>query len=294
MALSAQNGLLAHNTSTLLAMNQTCPGESPCHCHKPWGVIRSTGKFSTAEETAYPPMLAYHVAFHLAMELVKKGWSPPFSEFSTPENVSYQYLRAVVGMQPKASKIAPLVSEFGRFLQIQVPLNAPLPSQPGDKLTSQWRGVPPKSCLLKRPPLRLNGGTNADIVEPGKSKSDESKSLCFEVYRTGTEFVEAAVAAGHPIGKEATLPPALKHAVEFISSHTMHEVAVERHRTLSHWLDRAKALGAAEKSLHDRLPESLKQILSPKRLLLWREMMEFYGYPDMAVFDEVTSGTALL
>ena len=201
------------------------------------------------------------------MELVHKGWSPPFSEFSTPENVSYQYLRAVVGLQPKASKLAPLVSEFGSIVPIHVPFTPPLPVQPGEKLTPQWRGVPPKSCLLKRLPLRLTGGKDKDVTE--SDPPSETKKLCFGIYRTGPEFVEAAVSAGHPIGKEATLPPALRAAVGFNSSRSMHEVAVDRHNTLSHWLERAKALMDSEQKLHDSLPECLKPILAPKRLLLW-------------------------
>ena len=37
----------------------------------------------------------------------------------------------------------------------------------------------------------------------------------------------------------------------------------------------------------------MRSILAPKRLLLWKEMMEFYGHPDCAVFDEVVSGVGL-
>ena len=176
------------------------------------------------------------------MELVNKGWSPPISEFSAPESVSYQYLRAVVGVQPKASKIAPLVGEFGHVLAIQIPLNDTPPIQPGEKLSSTWRGVPHKSCLLKRPPLRVNGGKNADVKVNACSSSSESKTLCFGVYRSGKEFVEAAVESGHPIGREAILPSALKDAVAHCSSRTIHEVAIDRHSTLEFWLGRAKEL----------------------------------------------------
>ena len=286
--------VLAHNTSTLASLNQVCPGEGPTHHHKPWGVVGHTNKFSTAEETAYPPLLAYHIAFQLAMELVRRGWTPPISEFSAPENVSYQYLRAVVGVQPKASKIAPLVAEFSHVVVTRVPWNIPPPIQPGEKLTSMWRGVPPKSCLLKRPPLRLNGGKKVDVGDDISIGDGKSRTLCFGVYRSGTEFVKSAVDAGHPIGKEAMLPPALRRAVTFCSSKSLHEVALDRHSTLSYWLGRAKELCSEEKSFHDQLPESLQSILMPKRLLLWREMLEFYGYPDLAVFDEVTSGTDLV
>ena len=48
-----------------------------------------------------------------------------------------------------------------------------------------------------------------------------------------------------------------------------------------------------EKKLHETLHPSLKSILAPKRLLLWKEMLEYYQYPDVSVFDEVVSGITL-
>lgn len=54
--------------------------------------------------------LAYAIAFHLAHELMARGWQPLDIEFTSPDVVSYQYFRAVIGPQPKASKIPPLLS----------------------------------------------------------------------------------------------------------------------------------------------------------------------------------------
>ena len=290
--------VLAHNTRTLHSLNQVCPGEAPGHHHKPWGVVGTSGTFSTSEETAYPPLLAYHIAYHLAMELVQRGWSPPFSEFAMPDNVSYQYLRAVVGIQPKASKIAPLVSEFGQIVHISVPEGVHPPVRPGEKLSHSWQGLPVHSCLLKRPPLRITGGmiTKASIEAPSSKLVDANcrKNLCFGVYRSGHEFVRDAAEAGHPIGRDAMLPTALSNAIRFVSSKSQHEVAMDRHSTLTHWLGRAEDLVGEERAFHDSLPGGVQSILAPKRLLLWREMLMHYGYPDISVFDEVVNGTDLV
>ena len=118
--------VLAHNTTSLLGLCKTCPGLSQSHKHKPWGMVQNhdqpnSQKFSTAEETAYPPLLAYTIAFCIAQELLHRGWNPPGIEFSEPETVSYQYLRSVVGTQPKASKLPPLLSEYSHVLCLQVP-----------------------------------------------------------------------------------------------------------------------------------------------------------------------------
>ena len=142
-----------------------------------------------------------------------------------------------------------------------------------------------------------NGGENSSAAPEApahSSNADCRKTLCFGVYRSGHEFVRDAAIAGHPIGKYAMLPTALNEAVQFVTSRSQHEVAVDRHRTLSHWLGRAKALSGEEKAFHKRLPECIQSILLPKGLLLWREMLVHYKYPDLSVFDEVVNGTDLV
>ena len=162
--------------------------------------------------------------------------------------------------------------------------------------------MPSGSCLLKRPPLRLNGGSgvnnNNDMsnnVQPDSpcGISPLNNVLHFGVYRSSAQFVTAAANAGHPAGGESTLPNALSEAINFVACHSVHEVAQHRLSTLKYWLDRGKALTEAEKDLHNSLHPSIKDILAPKRLLLWKEMLAFYHYPDIAVFDEVVSGVCL-
>ena len=119
------------------------------------------------------------------------------------------------------------------------------------------------------------------------------KRIAFGVFRSGDEFVKSAVAAGHPINRETKLPAALDSAVKFLCSNPIHVVAKHRLSVLEHWLGRAKELSAREKTLHETLDPSLREILAPKRLLVWKEMMEHFGYPDCAVYDEVTEGTKL-
>jgi len=202
-----------------------------------------------------------------------------------PDDISYQYLRSVTGVQPKASKIPPLVSEFGSIIEVVVAHDDPLPVAPGDKLSKPWKAVPAGACLLKKQTVRSNGGI--EKLQPG------TKRVAFGVFRSSDEFVMAAVEAGHPINRETKLPAALDAAVDFINANPMHVVAKHRISVLEHWLGRAKALAANEKALHDALDPALQGILAPKRLLLWKEMMEHFNYPDCKVFDEVVSGTKL-
>lgn len=247
--------VLAHNTSTMTAVCKVCPGVSKTHRHKPWGIsigVDNTKKFSTAEETAYPPLLAYTMAYAIAQQLVQKGWQPPPSELESPDNVSYHYLRAIVGSQPRASKLPPLLSEFARVVRVPVHLSS-LPIHVGQSLSHQFESVPAGSKLLKRPPLRLNGDSPDNLTSLGCNDNLEgdvrfdSKTHVahFGIYRSGAEFVDAAVKAGHPISRSNRLPGVLQEAVDAISSKSVFQLAKERHATLAFWLGRAKALSSS-------------------------------------------------
>ena len=148
---------LAHNTSTMHQLNNLCPGIGPHHRHKPWGLINNGLSFSTAEETAYPMKLAFHIAFYLAEHAASKGWVPPAGELTLPDEMSYQQLRSVTGIQPKSSKLPPLVSEFQTFIDIDVPTSSTPPVTPGECLTEAWHNIAAGACFLKKP-RRLNGG----------------------------------------------------------------------------------------------------------------------------------------
>ena len=275
--------VLAHNTVTLHSLNQTCPGVGPDHRHKPWGMT-GTMSFSTSEETAYPMKLAYSIAFFLVQQLVLKGWKPPMDVLSPPDDVSYQYLRSIAGVQPKASKIPPLVSEFESIIDVEVPFDSTPPVAPGEKLQNSWHSLPAGACLLKKFNLRSNGGF---------SIKDGMRRLSFGIFGNPAVFVEAAVAAGHPVTREAKLPNALEDAVTFLCQKPPRVVADHRLTELKFWLERAKCLESAEAALHATLDRSLQDILAPKRLLLWKEMLGHYQYPDCEVFSEVTSGIRL-
>ena len=113
----------AVNRPEFLVLNQTCPGESASHVHKPWG-LSHTGAFATAEETAYPLPLARAIACAFQDALKSDGWKWPASEWSElHSDPSFAAMRAVAGRQPKASKVPPLVPEFKSIVTVLGPLD---------------------------------------------------------------------------------------------------------------------------------------------------------------------------
>ncbi|CAK9007681.1 Uncharacterized protein SCF082_LOCUS9564 [Durusdinium trenchii] len=93
--------------------------------------------FATSKETAYPLQLAYEIAHAFAQEAVARGWQPPAGALTPPSRVQYAYLRAVVGLQPRASKLAPVLSEFSEVRHVPHTADKP-PIEPGATLNEPW------------------------------------------------------------------------------------------------------------------------------------------------------------
>ena len=92
---------------------------------------------------------------------------------------------------------------------------------------------------------------------------------------------------------EAALPKALQQAIDRNASTSAEQLARSRALFFKKWLARAKELEPEEQKFKASLPEHVAAILAPKRLLLWKELLEHYQYPDQQVFQEVTEGIKL-
>lgn len=130
---------------------------------KPWGLVSTSEgrRFATAEETAYPWGLAHEIARCFALTLVKRGWSPPPTSLDNDVDLPpLKKMRAVAGVQPKASKLPPLVPEHKEVLLVAGPMSSlsKLPLFPMQRLkeplvlpadcTSSVRTMPAESQLL--------------------------------------------------------------------------------------------------------------------------------------------------
>ena len=133
--------VLAYNSKWFDCINKCCPGPSASHVHKPWGLVTGSKKFATAEETAYPMRLAYTIAL-FAQAAQEYGWTPPSESLVPPDTVSYHYLRSITGVQPKASKLPPVVSEFRTICTLTLPSGIVPPVQPGHTLEHPWQSFP--------------------------------------------------------------------------------------------------------------------------------------------------------
>lgn len=143
-----------------------------------------------------------------------------------------------------------------------------------DKFSHAWKHVPAKSCPLRRPPVRLTGGSKEGSETKNWDKGNHGSEVdCYcGAYRAPEEFVQSAVEAGHPVRRENRLPAELQEAIQANVESSRHDMGKCRIAILKRWA-RAEALSAREASVHDNLEPHLKPVLEGKRLPLWKEML---------------------
>ena len=104
----------------------------------------------------------------------------------------------------------------------------------------------------------------------------------------------AAVKAGHPKTLKPPLPEPLQRAVNLNKQLGAKGLEDFRNKWSEKWEARSKQLEPDESDFKSCMPEHLRDILKPKRLLLWKGMLSDIGHKDMGVFDEVVERTNLL
>ena len=301
--------VLAWNHHRFSQINLCCVGESPSHVHKPWGIVHSEQgpHFSTSEEAAYPRGLARAIAKAFADILIQHGWSPPHEFFQTQSNdIPLKTMRAIATAQPKASRIPPVVREHKQVVVVRGPADSlnSMPVEPMQRLKSPLhvpaecdsavRVLPEGSQLLRITPLRSMGGIAAqssDLVKEQKTVMEQAWGIPF----TPEEFIQEAVNRGHPKLISTLVPPVLMEAVfhNFQNGDLSHLPRL-RAEWFSKWTARANELKAEELQWKASMPDHIANILKPKRLLLWKEILLDIGYPDADVVSELSNGTELV
>ena len=212
--------------------------------------------------------------------------------------------RAATLSQPKASKFPAPVSEHQQVVLVTGPSGWPVSCMA--RLKSDLPLPPSASCVLRVLPadaqllrVTLAAVNRGEPRSGGELKPDSEASQTTEwisawgIPRSPEEFVKAAIKAGHPCQMEAALPKALQQAIDRNASTSAEQLARSRALFFKKWLARAKELEPEEQKFKASLPEHVAAILAPKRLLLWKELLEHYQYPDQQVFQEVTEGIKL-
>ena len=263
-----------HNHPNFSTLHRLCPGPACAKHHLPWGRDPVTGDFATAQETAYPPALADAIANCFVRAVQRLPEAEP----------TVSAVRAVSGPQPKAHAFPPLVPEHKAVHVLRGPANvAHLPPLRA-RLAAPWhdprflpsRVIPKDSQLLR-----------AD------NRGDDQLELAWGEAWSPDEFMQKAIEAGHPKTFDTILPSALEHSIAFNAESSPAEVASLRAAWFAKWTNKATELSAEENEVKKSLPDYARNIVLPKRILLWREILKDLEYPDMDVVDEMLGGVKL-
>ena len=299
-----QWSVLAYTHAAFSAISHVCPGETPEHVHAPWGLL-ATPEGLDSEETAYPLRLAAAIATAFGHALIAKGWKPPADKLEVDWKLfSLTKARVSAGQQPRASKLPPLVAEHKAVVVMRSHAAAPsLPVSPMERLKDPWTvpsgidspipQVPSDSQLLRSTPLRTSGGHEAWKEHVGELQPRHSCEIAWGIPFTCDEFVAEAVRSRHPKLLSHSIPEVLRASVHRNCKLREDDLVKIRAEWLNKWLERALALRKDEDVLKSNMPNHLRHILQPKRLLVWKEILQEEGYHDLGVFDEVVKGTEL-
>ena len=246
------------------------------HEHAPWGRLRS-GAWATADEAAYPRLLCVRYMQHLFAALLARG--AVFPPVVLDENWAMNMLRnqamAVSSVkQPRGRRCPPLVKEFKEVIAIQLPAGSECTFRVGQCLTTVFREVPVGSKLIRRSTVGVDG----------------SSELVFGIPWTPTEFHYQATTAKHPFQMQAPLPDPLLKVIFQLVTCGPEAVCKSRLEKLLYWNRVAKDLETDEVKLHESLHPDVSKVLSGKRLLLFKRMLEESGYVDTELFSDVCSG----
>ena len=223
---------LPFNHEVFYAVSAKCKGQNSKHEHAAWGLDKKKKKFATSEETAYPMGLAKLLANCIAMALIDLGIKAPeetISQLKPTSLKSLQQMKAATGVQPKASRIPPLVPTFKARIRLQA-MATVLPvfqlyqkCRDDIKLDAPGSQILPKgSKLLAIQPAKTSadkGGSDQSLPPPivlGKTDDVDDNLQLVQTWGSPwspMEFIQEAVKAGHPSQKlplDACLPFRLK------------------------------------------------------------------------------------
>ena len=113
------------------------------------------------------------------------------------------------------------------------------------------------------------------MCRPFENSANDRIVQRWGVYHTPEEFVQKAANAGHPPSLETCLPAVLKNAIEAHKNSTFIDRIRKRTTVMRDWVKKAESLRSQEIALKSKLDPHAKQILSDKKILLWKSLEEY-------------------
>ena len=276
---SCMHGGSREKSTTFLSnrnLGQLCLWCDGSHAHLPWGVSND-GSFATAEEAEYPMLLCDRLAqiwLDMALEM-------GFQQLDQLDDVSGKARADIAArVQPRRS-IPPLVREFSRILEVQVPGGV---VQLDSKLclVNAFADIPAGSKRLKTTVKRV-----------GES-SDTAVFMLFGVYYKENEFLDIARSLDHPFDTFCDVPDCNLRLLYFMM--TSGPVALMKYRleVVEKWRGWLRILLGREKELHRSLEADVESVISKKNILLMEKISSSFGWQDQNIINDICEGFDLV
>ena len=257
-------------------LGQLCLWCDGSHDHLEWGV-NEDGTFATAEEAEYPMILCDR----LAQLWLDMATDMGFQQLDQLEDVSGK-ARADISarLQPRRS-IPPLIREFSRILEVQVPGGfVQLDSK--SCLLHEFDGIPAGSKRLKTTVKRVGEGSDTVVF------------MLFGIYYKEDEFLNIAKALDHPFDIFCDVPDCTLKLIFFMM--TSGPVALMKYRleVVEKWRGWSRQLLGKERELHRSLEADVESIISRKNILLMEKIAASFGWQDQNIVEDVCAGFELV
>ena len=109
-----------------------------------------------------------------------------------------------------------------------------------------------------------------------------------------TEFLQKSMMVTHPMDRSGALPTELRFAILQMAQRDASEVAKHRLDFFKFWNERAEQLDSEEQQIRKSMDKTVEKAVRGKRLALFKDMLQFYKYPDLGVLDELVEGADLV
>ena len=290
---------LCANFEQVHTISALCDGQ---HEHEPWGIIRQGNKrtFATSLEVHYPRPLC---------DAIVQAFLLKFVELKLQVNDNKPSLhhaaKALSGSQSISMKFPPLVPAYKHryvvfFLEKQPvwPIAAAIPSEHkllhevdlGGTVSVEEREHRKKIILEELDVWKVDFSWGSFSSFAGSF--DSLKILGVQWEPEG--FVSEALRVAHPMDGTRALPDELRFAIGQMAKLTSAEVARKRADFFMYWNQRAQDLKVKEQEIRSQMDPLVSHAVKRKKLALFSEMLEFYGYSDKSVVDELVQGASLV
>ena len=108
------------------------------------------------------------------------------------------------------------------------------------------------------------------------------------------EFLAAALKCTHPFDEEVRLPPKVATAMANMATLGPSGVIKARRVEIDWWTVRRDQLASAEAKVHCRLHSDVESVVADKQYLLFKEMLTYIDYDDVAVADLLLTGIKIV